>query len=115
MRFLWGLGAILAGCATINPDYYKTMPTAQICRGLYAYPAWNVNHPARYRELERRGESCGHPGDIAASQRAAEQQLGNTITTIDQVTRQPAPQTYTYILNGQRVTCTVINNVTNCR
>lgn len=115
MRILPLAVTMLAGCAIINPDYYRGMPTAQICRGLYAYPPWNVNHPARYRELERRGESCGHPSDIAASQRAAEQQLGNTITTIDAVTRQPAPQIQTFTINGKTVTCTVINNVTNCR
>jgi hypothetical protein len=109
------LCAALTGCAIIKPDFYETMPTAQICHGLYSLPPWNLNHPARFRELERRGASCGHPGEIAAAQRGAEQQLGNTITTIDAITRQTAPHTYTYILNGQRVTCTTVNNVTNCR
>lgn len=66
---------LLSGCAIIKPDYYQGMPTAQICSQIAFYPAWNVNQSARYRELERRGHSCGDPASIAAGQRAATQQF----------------------------------------
>lgn len=65
------LALLLGGCAVIKPDYYQSMPTAQICYQLSVYPPWNVNHSARFAELERRGASCGDPAGIAASQRAA--------------------------------------------
>jgi hypothetical protein len=82
---------LVGGCATINPHYYETMPTAQICHGLMTLPSWNLNQNARWRELERRGASCGTPGEIAAAQRGAEQQLGQSLTTIQQVTTPPRP------------------------
>lgn len=96
---------LLSGCAIIKPDYYQTMPTAQICNQIAAYPPWNVNHPARYRELERRGHSCGDPNTIAAGQRAATQQLLDAAQTI-----QPPPPpvtctTYQVNRNQSTTTC----------
>ena len=71
---------LLSGCAVVNPDYIRSQTTAQICTELMSLPAYNLNHPARYRELERRGASCASPAEIAAGQqRANDQALGAAI------------------------------------
>ena len=100
------LALLLSGCAIIKPDYYQTMSTAQICHGLMVYPAWNVNHPARWRELERRGASCGSPADIAASQ----QQAGANAAAVA-VPLLTAPQP----VIRPAVTCHTSGAVTTCR
>ena len=55
------IAALLAGCTVITPEYYRAIPTAEICQQIWSVPAYNVNNPARHAELERRGTSCGDP------------------------------------------------------
>jgi hypothetical protein len=74
MRLSSSLLVLLAGCAT-SPAYYQQLPTAEICRGLHTLPPMNVNHGTRLRELERRGESCGTPEEIARSQMEAQRNM----------------------------------------
>lgn len=96
------LALLLSGCAVIQPDYYQKMSTAQICHGLMVYPPWNVNHPARWKELERRGQSCGNPADIAAAQTNAGAAVSGAVVPL--VTApQPRP-----------LTCTTVGNTTTC-
>jgi hypothetical protein len=53
---------LLTGCAGyVSPDYYKAIPTPDICQQIWASPSYNVNNVARYAELDRRQTSCGDP------------------------------------------------------
>ena len=96
----------MTGCAIINPDYYHSVPTAEICRQLMVYPSYNVNHPARMQELARRGESCGSPADIAAAQRQKDAEAAALLNTLaTPPPSQPAPiQCSTRWFAGQWVT-----------
>lgn len=98
---------LIAGCAVLGgPDYYRNHSTAELCRQLLTLPSYNVNHPARQAELTRRGESCGSHADVAAAQRAADQQYQQTIQAL-----QPPPParpvncTTTYVGNQAYTTC----------
>jgi hypothetical protein len=64
MKPIAWVATLLAGCAAptiITPEYYRAIPTAEICQQIWSVPAYNVNNPARYAELERRQTSCGDP------------------------------------------------------
>jgi len=92
------------GCATINPAYYQNVSTAEICRGLLTLPSYNVNHPARMAELQRRGESCGSPADLAAAQRANDARFQQAVTPPPAAPAPPAPVVCTDI-GGGKVVC----------
>jgi hypothetical protein len=96
---------LLAGCATLDPTYYQRQSTAQICHGLMTLPAFNVNHPARWAELQRRGESCGHPLDIAAAQQRANDNAAAMIMQGAAILSTPAPRPVTCSRVGPTVTC----------
>ena len=56
------IALLLTGCASyVSPDYYRAIPTPDICQQIWASPAYNVNNLARYAELDRRQTSCGDP------------------------------------------------------
>jgi hypothetical protein len=67
-------------------------------------PSYNVNHPARWRELERRGASCGAPTDVARAQQGADAIYNNAI----QSAIPPAPPP------PKPVVCTKTGNVMVC-
>lgn len=86
MRLL--LLLLLSGCA-LSPAYHQRQSTAELCRALMTLPSYNVGHPLRLAELERRGHSCGSPADIAAAQRSADQVYMQNLQTIQSM--QPPP------------------------
>lgn len=98
----------LGACALLNPDAYRHTPTAELCRQLMVFPSYNVNHPARMAELERRGESCGNPADIAAAQRDADAKNAELLRSIPPPAAPavpPPPQTCVFrLVAGQWVT-----------
>jgi hypothetical protein len=73
---------LLAGCAA-NPDRYRQTSTLELCRQLMTFPSYNVWHPSRTAELDRRGENCGGAAAIAAGQQSADQRALETLRTID--------------------------------
>ena len=84
MRMIF-LSLLLLGCAA-NPDRYRHTSTLELCRQLMTLPSYNVWHPSRTAELDRRGENCGGPGGIAAGQQQADQRALDTLQAI-----QPPP------------------------
>lgn len=96
---------LLTGCATLDPQYYQRQSTAQICHGLMTLPAFNVNHPARWAELQRRGETCGHPLDVAATQQRATDSAAAVLMQGAAILSTPAPRPVTCVQNGRMVTC----------
>jgi hypothetical protein len=78
----------LDGCAGVTPDHYHNTPTAEICRQLIVLPSPNVNHSTRMAELDRRGESCGSPADLAAAQRQKDAEAAEILKSM---TPPPAP------------------------
>lgn len=94
----------LGACATINPDYYRNVPTAEICRQLMVFPSYNVNHSARMAEVARRGESCGSPADIAAAQRQSDARTAEMLKAMTP----PPPQTQTCRWVGPNWVCSTM-------
>ncbi len=100
--------AVLAGCATVDPTYYQRQSTAQICHGLMTLPSYNVNHPARWAELQRRGESCGNPVDVARAQQGADAANNALLMQSATIMATPPPRPVTPVTcvqNGRTVTC----------
>lgn len=98
---------LLSGCA-ISPAQMQATPTAQLCHSLMTLPSYNIHHPARWAELQRRGESCGNPADIARVQQNADALNAELLMQGAAIlaTPQPrAPRPVTCVNNGRIVTC----------
>jgi hypothetical protein len=93
---------LLSGCGALIPNYYANTPSMELCRQYLTLPSLNVSHPARARELERRGETCGvTPGQAARAQREAQRDAVDAIRS----TLPPPSPTVTCITHGHVTTC----------
>lgn len=98
---------LLTGCA-VTQEQVQSTPTAYICHQLMTLPSYNIHHPTRWAELQRRGESCGNPADIARVQQNADALNAELLMQGAAIlaTPQPrAPRPVTCVQNGRMVTC----------
>lgn len=91
---------ILAGCASIgrliDPEYFQTQSSMQLCMDLLSSSSVNVNRSARFEELARRGEICSQYMGAAVVQAERDRQTTDTLIDASKALT-PSP--------SRRITC----------